>query len=146
MGFHGKGIENHVPGNRLPLFAEEGIYVCKILKAHWFVGRKSRDDTFVAELLVLDASDPASVGRKFSYIKVENQFPEYYLAAVRGFVAAALNIPIEDVDADVATEAVNERDESPGLCTGEKIIVEVTENQDKPQFPHIMFSPVEEDG
>lgn len=136
------GAEDHLPDARYPQLPI-GFHLCKIQKADTFNHAvKKNYSVVVAELRVINSDAEGLEGKTFSWVKMENEYPQYFLGAVRGFTAAALAMDIDDVNGDIVAAAFFDRDsedEQPNLAKGEEIAIEVTKNPKKEDFPNVTF-------
>lgn len=146
MGFKKQGrfagAEDHLPDSRYPRLPV-GLHLCKIQKADTFSHAvKKHYSVAIAELRVINSDVDGIEGKTFSWVKVQNEHIQYFLGAVRGFTSAALGMDIDDVDADIIAAAFFDRDsedEQVNIAKGEEIVVEVTPNPKKEDFPNIVF-------
>src|SRR5690349_14814971 len=89
---------------------EPGNYTLKIDTVRFFTSRKDNSSpVFVVDLEVLDSDNSNfKKGDKVGYVTKQSKFPQYFLADIKAFIAAAANVGDDQVDEDAAEEVIAE--------------------------------------
>lgn len=103
--FRGIKEAQQMGGNRR---LDVGNYTLSIDTVRFFMSRKdNRSPVFAVDFEVLDSDNSSfKKGDKVGYVTKQSQFPQYFLADIKTFIAAAANVSEDEVDEDDADEAV----------------------------------------
>lgn len=143
-------IKNAKSNTKLPRLKEQGVYLIHVNDAKCFTSNKDgRSQNFVIEFTVLSAENDAHEGKDYCILRQDGKFPLEWFGFIKGFVAAARNIPEEEVSPEMTTEAISLEDEgTEGDAKGARVLMRLTDKYkdgELSDFPDCSFEPYVED-